>query len=137
MYGVAGTLCCRCRWQAGTRTLFRTRISYYRERIVKCQRLFTSYREVTKARKRALINKWTRCGQGAAVNFHASCTAIAPPTNRALHRFLVSVLWWPTLLARNRRAFQQQDTATQADESRGTWCGYFTWSALLRAVRLV
>lgn len=47
-------------WQVGTRTLFRTRISYYRDRIIKCQRLFTSYRDVTKARKRALTNKWTR-----------------------------------------------------------------------------
>eukprot|EP00903_Cladosiphon_okamuranus_P010271 g9725.t1 len=46
--------------RAGTRTRFRTRISYYIERIVKCQRLVTSYREVTKARERALINKWTR-----------------------------------------------------------------------------
>eukprot|EP00752_Nemacystus_decipiens_P015606 g13929.t1 len=46
--------------RAGTRTLFRTRISYYIEKIVKCQRLFISFREVTKARKRALTNKWTR-----------------------------------------------------------------------------
>ncbi|CAM9143315.1 unnamed protein product [Ectocarpus fasciculatus] len=50
----------RCALRAGTRTLFRTRISYYRDRIIKCQRLFTSYRDVTKARKRALTNKWTR-----------------------------------------------------------------------------
>ncbi|CAM9156065.1 unnamed protein product, partial [Hapterophycus canaliculatus] len=50
----------RAALRAGTRTLFRTRISYYRERIVKCQRLCTSYREITKARKRALTNKWTR-----------------------------------------------------------------------------